>query len=50
MAVNEEKRYDCSICPYPGYRDKKLIFCDVCIRRILEEQEEKKRRKEHASK
>ena len=45
-AMREEKRYDCAACPYPGYRDKKIVFCDVCIRRILEEWDEKKRRKE----
>jgi hypothetical protein len=49
MAVDEGKRYDCTICPYPGYRDKKIIFCDVCFRRILEELEEKKQRKEFAN-
>lgn len=44
--MNEERRYDCTTCPYPGYRDKKIIFCGVCIRRILEELEEKKRKED----
>lgn len=44
--MSAEKKYDCTTCPYPGYRDKKIIFCGVCIRRILEELEEKKRKED----
>ena len=32
--------------PYPRYKDGSVIFCDVCIRKILDEQKEKKERKE----
>ena len=38
--------YDCTTCPYPRYKDGSIIFCDVCIKKILDEQNEKKRRKE----
>ena len=30
----------------PRYKDGHIIFCDVCIRKILDEQREKKQRKE----
>ena len=33
-------------CPYPRYKDGSVIFCDVCIRKILDKQKEKKERKE----
>ena len=46
MTMND-KKYDCTTCPYPRYKDRHIIFCDVCIRKILDEQKEKKRRKEH---
>ena len=45
-AENSQKKYDCTTCPYPRYKDGSIIFCDVCIRRILDEQNEKKQRKE----
>ena len=34
------------IGPYPRYKDGSVIFCDVCIQKILDEQKEKKERKE----
>ena len=40
--------YDCTTCPYPRYKDGSVIFCDVCIKKILDEQNEKKRRKEQS--
>ncbi|MEY8237708.1 hypothetical protein AALA36_18660 [Lachnospiraceae bacterium 66-29] len=47
MSGNENHRkYDCMTCPYPRYKDSRTIFCDVCIQKILDEQREKKRRKE----
>lgn len=46
MTVNDKKVYDCKTCPYPRYKDGSVIFCDVCIRKILDEQKEKKERKE----
>lgn len=41
-ATDSQKRYDCTACPYPRYKDRHIIFCDVCIRKILDEQKEKK--------
>ncbi|WP_202620368.1 hypothetical protein [Emergencia sp. 1XD21-10] len=47
MSSNENpKKYDCTTCPYPRYKDSRTIFCDVCIRKILDEQREKKQGKE----
>ena len=46
-AKDSQKRYDCMTCPYPRYKDRHTIFCDVCIRKILDEQREKKQRKEN---
>lgn len=47
MAVtNSQKKYDCTTCPYPRYKDRSVIFCDVCIRKILDGQKAKKERKE----
>lgn len=41
-----EKKYDCTVCSYPRYKDGKIIFCDVCIKKILDEQREEKQRKD----
>ena len=46
-AESSPQKYDCTTCPYPRYKDKYTIFCDVCIRKILDEQREKKQRKEN---
>jgi hypothetical protein len=43
-----DKQYDCKTCPYPRYKDGNIIFCDVCIRRILDEKKKKKEREENA--
>lgn len=43
MTVSDKRKYDCTTCPYPRYKDGAMIFCDVCIRRILDEQKKKKR-------
>jgi len=43
-----KKKYDCMTCPYPRYKDGSVIFCDVCIRRILDEKKEKKQGKDNA--
>lgn len=32
----EDKKYDCLTCPYPRYKTPELIYCDVCIRRIMD--------------
>ena len=42
MTVSDKIKYDCTTCPYPRYKDGSVIFCDVCIRKILDEQKEKK--------
>ncbi|WP_168354743.1 MULTISPECIES: hypothetical protein [Lachnospiraceae] len=42
----KEKKYDCTDCPYPRYKDSRVIFCDVCIRKVLDWQREKKQGKE----
>ena len=46
ITVSDRSKYDCTTCPYPRYKDGSVIFCDVCIRKILDEQKEKKERKE----
>ena len=46
-AKDSQKKYDCTASPYPRYKDRHIIFCDVCIRKILDEQREKKQRKEN---
>ena len=46
MTVSDKKAYDCKTCPYPRYKDGSVIFCDVCIRKMLDEQKEKKEQKE----
>ena len=46
MTVSDKRKYDCTTCPYPRYRTIwSVIFCDVCIRRILDEQKERKETK-----
>ena len=50
MTVSDKRKYDCTTCPYPRYKDGSVIFCDVCIRRILDEQKEEKKRKEEEQK
>ena len=40
---DKKKVYDCATCPYPRYKGGSILFCDVCIRKILDEQKEKKR-------
>ena len=37
MTVNGKKK---------KYKDRSMIFCDVCIRKILDEQNRKKQRKD----
>ena len=49
MTVSDKQKYDCTTCPYPRYKDGSVIFCDVCIRRILDEQKEEKKRKEQSN-
>ena len=49
MTVSDKRKYDCTTCPYPRYKDGSVIFCDVCIRKILDEQKEEKKRKEQSN-
>ena len=44
MTVDGKKKYDCTTCPYPRYKDGHVIFCDICIRKILDEKKEKNRK------
>ena len=37
----EDKTYDCLTCPSPRHKTPELIFCDVCIRRILDKHKTK---------
>jgi hypothetical protein len=36
----DKEKYDCETCPYPWYNDGYVVFCDVCIRKILDERNE----------
>ena len=45
-ADNSQKKYNCMTCPYPRYKEGSVIFCDVCIRKILDEQREKKQKRQ----
>ena len=40
----EDKTYDCLTCTYPRHKTPELIFCDVCIRRIMDKHQAKKNR------
>lgn len=44
----KDKSYDCTTCPYPAYRSSSIIFCDVCMRKVLDtaKEERGKKRKE----
>lgn len=46
MTENAKKKYDCKTCPYSRYKEGAVIFCDVCIQKILDEKKAKKQRKE----
>ena len=47
MTVSDnKKKYDCTTCPYPRYKCGHVIFCDVCMQKILDEQKANKERKE----
>ena len=49
MTVNgKKKKYDCTTCPYPRYKDRSMIFCDEYKKKILDEQNRKKQRKDDA--
>lgn len=46
--MNEERNINiCKRCPYASYRDERVVFCGVCMRKILDEmQREKAERQE----
>ena len=33
---DKEHKYNCQRCPYPRYKIPEHIFCDVCIRKIMD--------------
>lgn len=33
---------ECICCTVPGYRDNEVIFCDICVKKILDEMRRKK--------
>lgn len=45
----EDKTYDCLTCPYPRHKTPELIFCDVCIRKIMDEHHAKKNREKKSN-
>lgn len=50
MTMSDKKKtYDCATCPYPRYKEGSVIFCDVCIRKILDEKKTQKQRKDNAN-
>lgn len=45
-----DKEYNCLTCPYPRYRTPELIYCDVCIRKIMDKhQAEQARKHDHCT-
>ena len=46
MTENAKKKYDCATCPYPRYKDGRVIFCDVCMQNILDSNKEKQRQED----
>ncbi len=30
------KVYDCRVCPWARHRERDLVYCDVCVRMILD--------------
>ena len=46
MTENAKKKYDCATCPYPRYKEGTVIFCDVCIKKILDRKKEKQRQED----
>lgn len=42
MTENAKKKYDCATCPYPRYKEGTVIFCDVCMQKILDRKKRSK--------
>lgn len=36
---------ECLCCTVPGYRDNEVIFCDVCLKKILDSMRRKQAQK-----
>lgn len=49
MTVSGKEKYNCMTCPYPRYKCGHMIFCDVCMQKILDEQKEKKQKRQEES-
>lgn len=50
MTENAKKKYDCATCPYPRYKEGTVIFCDVCMQKILDRKKENSDRRMGMSK
>ncbi len=37
---------DCLSCHVAGYRDDTIIFCDICVKKILEDMQRRKKAQE----
>ena len=46
MTENAKKKYDCATCPYPRSKEGTVIFCDVCMKKILDRKKEKQRQED----
>ena len=46
MTENAKKKYDCATCPYPRYKEGPVIFCYVCMQKILDRKKEKQRQED----
>lgn len=45
--MNDERNIAvCKRCCYANYRDERIIFCGVCMRKILDEMQQMKAAKE----
>ena len=46
MADNSQKKYDCTTCPYPRFKEGTFIFCFLCMNIILDRKKEKQRQED----
>ena len=37
MKTTDDIKYDCMTCPYPQYRVGHILYCDICICRIIDD-------------
>lgn len=40
---------ECLCCSVPGYRDNTVIFCDVCVKKILDNMRRKQAQEEEGN-